>query len=96
MDAELFRPERWNEDMPLNHNSTNAKWGYLTFKGGPWICLGMDFAMTEAAYTIVRLVQRFPVIKLPSNEVIEPTGVEKQTMTLVMSITEGYKVELRC
>ncbi|KAG4427616.1 hypothetical protein IFR05_016900 [Cadophora sp. M221] len=60
MDAELFRPERWDEDMPLNHAETNAKWGYLPFNGGPRICLGMDFALVEAAYTIVRVVQRFP------------------------------------
>jgi cytochrome P450 len=40
MDAEIFRPERWEEDMPLYHNSTNAKWGYLPFNGGPRICLG--------------------------------------------------------
>ncbi len=54
----------------------------------------MDFALTEAAYTIVRLMQRFPVIRLPSTERVEVTGVEKQTMTLVMSITEGCKVEM--
>lgn len=40
MDAEVFRPERWDEDMPLNQNETNAKWGYLPFNGGPRICLG--------------------------------------------------------
>lgn len=40
MDAELFRPERWDEDMPLNQNETNAKWGYLPFNGGPRVCLG--------------------------------------------------------
>ncbi|OQU99595.1 hypothetical protein CLAIMM_05205 [Cladophialophora immunda] len=96
MDAEIFRPERWDEDMPLNHDSTNAKWGYLPFNGGPRTCLGMDFAVTEAAYAIVRLIQRFPIIKLPPNEMLEPTGVEKQTMTLVLSITRGCKVELQC
>ncbi|KIW84515.1 hypothetical protein Z517_03765 [Fonsecaea pedrosoi CBS 271.37] len=96
MDAELFRPERWDEDMPLNQDLTNAKWGYLPFNGGPRICLGMDFAVTEAAYTIVRLIQRFPTIRLPPGEVVEQTGVERQTMTLVMSITEGCKVELEC
>jgi hypothetical protein len=42
MDAELFRPERWDEDMPLNQNETNAKWGYLPFNGGPRICLGSE------------------------------------------------------
>ena len=40
MDAELYRPERWDEDMPLNHNETYAKWGYLPYNGGPRICLG--------------------------------------------------------
>lgn len=40
MDAELFRPERWDEDMPLHQDPINAKWGYLPFHGGPRICLG--------------------------------------------------------
>ena len=40
MDAALFRPERWDEDMPLNQNETDAKWGYLPFNGGPRVCLG--------------------------------------------------------
>ncbi|KEF62178.1 uncharacterized protein A1O9_00150 [Exophiala aquamarina CBS 119918] len=94
MDAEIFRPERWEDELPLNQNSTNAKWGYLPFNGGPRICLGMDFAETEAAYTIVRLIQRFPEMRLPSNEIVELTGVEKQTMTLVMFITEGCKIQV--
>ena len=40
LDAELFRPERWDEDMPLRRDKTNAAWGYLPFNGGPRICLG--------------------------------------------------------
>ena len=40
MDAELFRPERWDEDMPMRSDKTNAAWGYLPFNGGPRICLG--------------------------------------------------------
>lgn len=43
MDAELFRPERWDEEMPLNLNETNSKWGYLPFNGGPRICLGSEY-----------------------------------------------------
>ena len=118
MDAEMFRPERWDEDMPLNHDPTNQKWGYLPFSGGPRVCLGckwltaeytsptttasktdyaslVDFALTEAAYTIVRILQRYPTIKLPEGETVELTGVEKQTVTLVLQIKEGCKVELR-
>ncbi|TVY49515.1 Cytochrome P450 [Lachnellula occidentalis] len=94
MDAELFRPERWEEDLPMNNNNTNAKWGYLPFNGGPRICIGMDFALVEAAYTVVRIIQRFPIIKLPDDEKVELLGVEKQTTTLVMSIAEGCKVKI--
>ena len=54
----------------------------------------MDFALTEAAYTVVRLIQRYPTIKLPEGMVPELVGVEKQTMTLVVSVTGGCKIEL--
>ena len=40
MDAELYCPERWNEDILLNYNKTDTKWGYLLYNGGPRICLG--------------------------------------------------------
>ncbi|KAI4105582.1 MAG: hypothetical protein L6R37_002660 [Teloschistes peruensis] len=42
MDAELFRPERWEEDLPMNRDPINAKWGFLPFNGGPRICLGSE------------------------------------------------------
>lgn len=54
----------------------------------------MDFALTEAAYTVVRLLQQFPVIGLPAGHKVELTGVEKQTMTLVLSSTEGCMVDI--
>lgn len=54
----------------------------------------MDFALTEAAFTIVRIFQRYPSIRLPEGEPIDLVGVEKQTMTLVLQITNGCKVEL--
>ena len=54
----------------------------------------MDFALTEAAYTVVRLLQQFAVIRLPAGQKVELTGVEKQTMTLVLSSTEGCMVDI--
>jgi hypothetical protein len=54
----------------------------------------VDFALTEAAYTIVRVLQRFPDIELLEGEKVELLGVEKQKMTLVMSIADGCKVQL--
>lgn len=95
MDAEVFRPERWEEDMPLNRDPTLQKWGYLPFSGGPRICLGLDFALTEAAYTIVRILQKFPDLRLPEGETVELAGVEKQTVTLVLKIKDGCKVKLQ-
>jgi hypothetical protein len=55
----------------------------------------VDFALTEAAITVVRLIQRFPSILLPKGELVELTGVEKQTTTLVVSITNGCNVDVR-
>ena len=40
MDAECFRPERWDEDLPIFQDRTNQTYGYLPFSGGPRICLG--------------------------------------------------------
>ena len=55
-DALDFRPERWEENL-------RPGWGYLPFNGGPRICVGQQFALTEASYTIVRLVQHFSSIQ---------------------------------
>lgn len=32
---------------------------YIPFNGGPRICVGQQFALTEMAYTVVRIFQRF-------------------------------------
>ncbi|KAL3417134.1 Major facilitator superfamily domain-containing protein 10 [Phlyctema vagabunda] len=50
-DAEEFRPERWETYRP--------GWEYLPFNGGPRICIGQQFALTEASYTVIRLLQAF-------------------------------------
>ena len=54
----------------------------------------MDVALTEAAYTVIRLVLQFPVTRLPVGQKIEIWGVEKQTATLVLSPAEGCLVDL--
>jgi len=53
-DALEFRPERWAPEEGLRPG-----WAYLPFNGGPRICVGQQFALTEASYTIVRLLQEF-------------------------------------
>lgn len=50
-DAEQFRPERWER--------LRVGWEYLPFNGGPRICVGQQYALTEASYVVVRLAQEF-------------------------------------
>ena len=53
-DAEEFRPERW-EDRKVS-------WSYAAFSGGPRICIGQQFALTEVAYVVIRMLQRIDAI----------------------------------
>lgn len=56
-DADEFIPERWfKEDVKT------FGWAYLPFNGGPRICLGQQFALTEASYVIARLCMTFSEI----------------------------------
>ena len=48
----------------------------------------------EASYAVIRILQTFPNIRLPPDEPIEPTGQEKQSLTIVVSSAEGCKVLL--
>ncbi|KAF2105026.1 cytochrome P450 71A23 [Rhizodiscina lignyota] len=50
-DADEFVPERWQTARP--------GWAFVPFNGGPRICIGQQFALTEAGYVIVRMLQRY-------------------------------------
>ncbi|KAI0399301.1 cytochrome P450 [Xylaria palmicola] len=89
-DAGKFRPERWEGDE-LKHIHNYA---YLPFNGGPRLCLGQDFALLEASYTVARLVQLYPEIKVPSSEAEVEIGDERQNLTLVVSCAEGCVVSM--
>ncbi|EMD00887.1 hypothetical protein BAUCODRAFT_187941 [Baudoinia panamericana UAMH 10762] len=58
-DAEEFKPERWLDDAETGKKGLRPGWEYLPFNGGARICLGQQFALTEATYTTVRLCQAF-------------------------------------
>ncbi|KAK8134024.1 cytochrome P450 monooxygenase [Apiospora sp. TS-2023a] len=51
-DPLTFSPERWYNWQP-------KAWEFLPFNGGPRICVGQNFAMTEMAYFLVRILQRY-------------------------------------
>ena len=50
-DAAIFNPDRWADKK--------VGWEYLPFNGGPRICLGQQFALTEVGYVLTRLIQKF-------------------------------------
>jgi cytochrome P450 len=87
-DALDFRPERWERDL-----LKDVGYGYLPFNGGPRTCLGQDSAMLEASYTVARILQCFPLIKLPADESNIEVGMEKQTLTLVVAPAEGCRLQ---
>lgn len=51
-----FAPERWE-------NWTPKPWTFIPFNGGPRICIGQQFALTEMAYTVCRVLQTFARIE---------------------------------
>lgn len=64
-DAKIFRPERWLEPEMGIH-----AWDYLPFNGGPRVCLGQQFALTEISYVVARLVQIFDTFDGEVDEVV--------------------------
>ncbi len=50
-----WMPDRWATWTP-------KAWQFIPFNGGPRICIGMNFAMSEMGYTIVRVLQQFDQI----------------------------------
>ncbi|KAK2042629.1 cytochrome P450 [Colletotrichum somersetense] len=81
-EAAEFRPERW-EGVRLD-------WNYIPFSGGPRTCLGQQFALTEAAYLIVRLLQSFE-----SMEWLGPEGKPKKDLRLTLAPRDGVNIRLR-
>jgi cytochrome P450 len=101
-DLGLFRDEittRWGY-LPFNGGPRTCLGSkrFLSALMSFWIAnLAMfrrivDFALTEAAYTVVRTLQRFPIIKMPSDEIFEKTGREQQTLTIVLSVANGCRI----
>jgi len=84
-DAEEFRPERWE--------GRKSDWSFLPFNGGPRICLGQQYALTEAGYLVVRLLQRFDVVE-PVDRALHWKNTRKG-LGLTMSPRDGVRGRLR-
>jgi cytochrome P450 len=59
------------------------------FNGGPRVCIGQQFALTEASYVTVRLLQRFSMIENCDFDRVY------HNLTLINCSGNGVKVKLR-
>ncbi|CAF9905365.1 MAG: hypothetical protein HETSPECPRED_004969 [Heterodermia speciosa] len=92
-DADVFRPERWDPDVENAVDLKKIGWGYLPFGGGPRVCLGQDFALLEAGYVTVRILQKFRSFEMdPSCQDIG-MGAENQDVTIVVASSDGCRVK---
>ncbi|KAI0998873.1 Cytochrome P450 monooxygenase [Podosphaera aphanis] len=80
-DAEEFIPERWQD--------RKFGWDFLPFNGGPRICIGQQFALTEASYVTIRLLQRFDTMS-PVNAGLKV----RHNLTLTNCNADGVEVRV--
>ena len=81
-DPEEFRPERWRDLRRLTYE-------YLPFNAGPRICIGQQFALTQLAMVVFRLLQAFETIERRDDR--PPT----QRLGLNLSMVHGCWVRMR-
>jgi cytochrome P450 len=79
-----FDPDRWLTWIPV-------PWTYIPFNGGPRICLGQNFALTEMGYATVRMVQVFEKIEERSGLGRGGTGFKTD---IILSPLRGVQVGL--
>lgn len=72
----------------LGLSRINCEQEYLPFNGGPRICLGQQFALTEASYTTIRLMQEFKDIESRDDQPWQ------EWITLTCAIHQGTIVGL--
>lgn len=83
-DAEVFRPERWEERR-------YSAWQFLPFLGGPRVCLGQQFALTEAGLVLVKMLMEFDAIEAMDRREMAKM---RKGLGLTMAPMDGAKVRL--
>ena len=72
-DPEVFRPARFMPDQPAPE-----RFAFMPFGAGPRICVGAQFAMTEAVLVLARLIGQFQVKRVDARPVIPVAIVTTQ------------------
>lgn len=83
-DAAVYNPDRWETI------SSKVGSAFIPFGTGPRVCLGQQYALTEALYVTVRLLQQFSNISSYNSEVYPPS----KRITATLQFSEGVKIAL--
>lgn len=59
-ETHLFKPDRWN-NLPELHAKSKlpSPYGSFVFNGGPKVCIGSKFAMTEMKIILIRMLAKY-------------------------------------
>jgi cytochrome P450 len=80
-DANEFRPERWQ--------GRRIGWEWTPFSGGPQICVGQGYTMTQVSFVIARIAMRYDKI-MPA----KGSNNEKRSWMTVLTPGDGVKVRM--
>jgi hypothetical protein len=84
-DPAVYCPDRWFVWQP-------RPWQYIPFNGGPRICIGQQFALTEMTYVLTRMFQRFDRVESFMGEI--DGGNPTLKTEIVVQPGDGVKVAL--
>jgi len=72
-DPDAFCPSRFMPDQPVP-----GRFAFMPFGAGPRICVGAQFAMTEAILVLAALIGRFRISRVDSRPVLPVAIVTTQ------------------
>lgn len=85
-DAEEFDPDRWIDDRKVLQ--IKDPFSFQPFSAGPRICLGQQFALTEASIMMIRIIERFEGVDL----VTSSSSVGEEVPAVVLCFRDGLEV----
>ncbi len=89
-DPEEFRPERWAGGLA----GSQPRYAYFPFGGGPRVCVGSSFALTEATLVLAAVARRFRLALRPGRDVRPlPTMTLRPADGLEVVVTRRTRID---